>query len=139
MDLDYYQTLIAVAPDSPAQESEVPAERGGKPTIATIQYAMLADHAYQHTQPDVLFHTWFARQDFDRKPTAAQKKELREKFFAKSQACLRASPLPKRHGFGLHFDEKGRIALYPMESAEYQEFADDKKTDVLPALRSKRG
>ncbi|WP_298711512.1 DUF6157 family protein [Micrococcus sp. 2A] len=41
----------------------------------------------------------------------------REAFFAKSQACLRASPLGKRHGWGLHHDAEGRVALVPLGSA----------------------
>lgn len=38
-------------------------------------------------------------------------------FFARSQACLRVSPLVKRHGYGLHHDAEGRVALVAMEGA----------------------
>lgn len=38
-------------------------------------------------------------------------------FFANSQACLRSSLLPKRYGWGLLFEQEGRVALCPMESS----------------------
>jgi hypothetical protein len=63
-----------------------------------------------------------------------------KEFFGKPRACLRASMLPKKYGWGLHFDLKGRIALVPMESGQYQEFVDGKGVaTVLTAMRSKRG
>ncbi|ALS28644.1 hypothetical protein IJ21_32530 [Paenibacillus sp. 32O-W] len=58
MDYNYYRTLIAVADDCPLRASKVPEGRGGKKSIAQIQYEMLAGHPYEYTQEDVLFHTW---------------------------------------------------------------------------------
>jgi hypothetical protein len=47
--------------------------------------------------------------------------------------------LPKRYGWGLHFDAEGRIALVPVESDEYQEFVNGKDgINVLTAMRNKR-
>jgi hypothetical protein len=51
---------------------------------------------------------------------------------------LRSSPLPKTYGFGLLFNEKGRVALAPMESDEYREALGRGRVKVLKALRSKR-
>jgi Family of unknown function (DUF6157) len=64
----------------------------------------------------------------------------RVKLFAKPQACMRTSPLPKRYGWGVHYDGCGRLALYAMESEEYQHFAEGKSSGVkvVTALRSKR-
>ncbi|GII80064.1 hypothetical protein Sru01_50460 [Sphaerisporangium rufum] len=137
MDLHYYDTLIAVADDCPVPHSEVPRERAGKRTVAGLQYEMLADAPHTLTQEDVLFESWLRRQD----PPPAGPDEvarLRHEFFARSQACLRASPLPKRHGFGLLFDSAGRIALCPMESARYQELLAGDEVTVLKAMRSRR-
>ncbi len=72
-------------------------------------------------------------------PPEAERAALRAHFFAKSQACLRASPLPKSYGWGLHFDGEGRVALCPMESEAYRRLvagADGVK--VLKAMRSRR-
>ncbi|WP_214413947.1 DUF6157 family protein [Sphaerisporangium fuscum] len=137
MDLNYYRTLIAVADDCPVTESVVPEARGAKQTIATVQYELLAGEPYVHTQEDVLFETWLRRQDL---PGLSEQEiaRLRDEFFGRSQACLRASPLPKKYGWGLAFDDKGRVALCPMESKEYQDLLADDGVTVLKALRSRR-
>ncbi|WP_336251149.1 DUF6157 family protein, partial [Stomatohabitans albus] len=124
MDLNYYDTLIALADDCPTQTSVVPAERGGKPTIATLQYQMLADNPpFTFTQKDVLFETWITRQGIP-DLTDEKREALREDFFAKPQACLRSSPLPKRFGWGLLFDKQGRVALCPAESDVYTQMVE---------------
>lgn len=137
MDLHYYQTLIVVADDSPVTHSVVPVPRGKDKTVAVLQYELLAKSPYVHTQEDVLFNSWLQRQDLP-EPSPTKVAELRAAFFAKPQACLRASPLPKKHGFGLLFDAQGRIALCPMESKEYQDLARGDRVKVLKAMRSSR-
>ncbi|GAA1262417.1 DUF6157 family protein [Sphaerisporangium rubeum] len=138
MNLNYYATLIAVADDCPVERAEVPAPRGGKPTVATVQYAMLTGGPGELTQEDVLFETWLRRQDPP--ADAADVPALRDAFFSRSQACLRASPLPKRHGFGLLFDDEGRVRLCPMESDEYRRIVsgDVPGVTVLKAMRTRR-
>ncbi|WP_432863374.1 DUF6157 family protein [Microbispora rosea] len=143
-DLNYYSTLIAVADDCPVTAAEVPGGRGGRPTVATLQYELISGAPYGLTQEDVLFETWLRRQDLPAGLTAERRAELRKEFFSRSQACLRASPLPKKHGWGLLFDQDGRIALCPMESEEYRRLVDgaqagqDGGVRVLKALRSRR-
>lgn len=143
-DLNYYSTLIAVADDCPVTAAEVPAGRGGRPTVAVFQYELISGAPYGLTQEDVLFETWLRRQDLPADLTAERRAELRKEFFSRSQACLRASPLPKKHGWGLLFDQDGRIALCPMESEEYRRLVDgaqagqDGGVRVLKALRSRR-
>ena len=138
--MNYVGTLIAVADDCPVTSSVVPVERGGKQTVATLQYDMIAANPYGLTQEEVLFETWLRRQDMPREPSGAERAELWQRFFAKEQACLRSSPLPKKYGFGLLFDGEGRVALCPMESEEYQRLVagGGDGVKVLKALRSKR-
>lgn len=140
MDLNYYQTLIAVADDCPVTSSVVPTARGAAKTVAVLQYEMLAEHPYGLTQEDVLFESWRRRQDLPDEGSDADRAALRARFFAKPQACLRGSPLPKRYGWGLLFDQDGRTALCPMESEEYQRLVDGNEAGVtvLKALRSRR-
>jgi hypothetical protein len=133
--MNYTKTLIALADDCPAKKAVVPQERGGKPTVATLQYAMLADHPYEHTQEDVLFEVWWKRQV---NPTLTKAK-ARKEFFSKDQPCLRTSPLPKQYGWGLLFDEQGRVALLPTESKEYKDALKSKGVKVLKAMRASRG
>jgi hypothetical protein len=140
MDLNYYQTLIAVADDCPVTESVVPVRRGAKVTVAVLQYDMIAANPHVHTQEDVLFQTWLQRQEKMKDLSAEEIAQLREEFFARPQPCLRASPLPKRYGWGLLFDQEGRVALCPMETTAYKEIASGERGDikVLRAFRSKR-
>lgn len=53
-------------------------------------------------------------------------------------ACLRASPPPKTHAWGLYYDEQGRITLYPVDSAEYARLSADGTVTQLRAMRSRR-
>ncbi len=52
---------------------------------------------------------------------------------------MRASPLGKRYGWGVHADAEGHIAIYAVESQRYRELASDPKIKQLRAMRSKRG
>ena len=139
-DVNYYRTLIAVAEDCPVSQSVVPEPRGGKATVASLQYEVLAERPYAYTQADVLFLTWLKRQDFPEAPSEAEVAKLREAFFAKPQACMRTSPLPKKYGWGLLCDEAGKVALCPKESEEYQRLTAGKAGDVkvINAMRSSR-
>jgi len=133
-DLNYYGTFIAVADDCPVSRAEVPQPRGGRRTVPVLQYEMLAGNPYQHTQEDVLFET-----HADHKGIPAAKRRLeRERFLAQDQACLRASALGKRYGWGIHFDTEGRAAIYAMESPEYARLASDTSLTHLKAMRSRR-
>ncbi len=60
--MSYRATLIAVAADCPVTRGVVPTERGGKPTVALLQYTMLVHSPSVHTQDDVLFESWLHRQ-----------------------------------------------------------------------------
>lgn len=137
--MHYRRTLIAVADDCPVTAGTVPAPRGGRRTVAVLQYEMLTEQPGRLTQEDVLFLSWLRRQPLTGEPTESELEEMRQRFFSKAQACLRASPLPKKHGFGLLFDADGRVSLCPMESAEYRALLDAPgDIRVLKAMRSSR-
>ena len=53
---------------------------------------------------------------------------------------MRASALPKKYGWGVHYDSDGEMAIYPVESDEYRRMAegDGGRLQVLPAMRSRR-
>lgn len=53
-------------------------------------------------------------------------------------ACLCGSPLGKRYGWAIHFDEHGRAALVEPGSARFAELSADPAVIVRAALRSKR-
>jgi len=131
---NYYNTFITIADYCPAKAAEVPPIKGDKKTVANLQFDMLIDSPYKYTSDEVLFQIYTLRNEIQRN----DQKEARELFFSKGQACFRASPLTKRYGWGVHFNEEGRMALYPQESEEYQRFAADKTLKVVKAMKSVR-
>lgn len=130
---NYYNTLIQVALDCPVAASYPPVERSGRRTVALIQYELLLARPYEYTQAELLFEVFAQQKGIPEDERAA----AWEAFWAKPQACMRASPLPKQYGFGIHFDEAGRAALCPMESAEYQRLSEGGVT-LVKAMRSSR-
>lgn len=112
--------------------AEVPVSKNGKPTVASMQYQMIAENPYQYTSDDVIFTVHALRNNIE---ATAQE---REAFFAKGQPCLRSSPLGKRYGWGVHSDAEGRVALYALESEEYRKFAKDAQLKQTKAMRSSR-
>ncbi|MGX5819349.1 DUF6157 family protein [Chitinophaga lutea] len=130
---NFINTFIEVAEDCPAKEGEVPPVKGDARTVANIHFEAIINHPYKYTSDDVIFRTYALKNDLSPADRAA-----REQFFSKGQACMRASPLTKRYGWGVHADEKSRIAIYPLGSAEYKKLQQDKKLDHVKAMRSKR-
>jgi len=55
-----------------------------------------------------------------------------------TRACLRASPLPKTFGWGLHHDADGRITLHAVDTPEYAQLSSDASLTQLRAMRSSR-
>jgi len=47
--------------------------------------------------------------------------------------------LTKRYGWGIHFDAEGKVALYAVESEEYNHLSQNKNLKMLKAMRSKKG
>jgi hypothetical protein len=68
--------------------------------------------------------------------TAEQLANTKKQFFAKGQACLRASPLAKRYGWGIHFNLEGKIAIIGVDSKEYHNLVKDKSIQKIKAMRS---
>jgi hypothetical protein len=123
-------TFIEGAPDCPANEAQIPA----KPeSVAKMQYAMLHDYPYRLTSDDLLF-TVHARRN-----GIVDTADARAEFFARSQACLRTSPLPKRYGWGIHYDADGRVAIYGVETPEYREFLNRPDLKQVSAMRNRGG
>jgi len=117
--MGYTNTFIAVAEDCRARSGEVPLPKAGKATVASTQYAMLAGAPGRWTQEDVLFASSPAVRGHD-DLGEEELKRMREEYFSTPRACLRASPLPKTLGWGLHYDADGRITLHAVGSPQYQ-------------------
>ncbi len=135
--MSYKQTFITVAPDCPVDTSELPMSNQTKKPIHIIQYELLTENPYRYDHNELIFEVYLQKEGLVNK-SETKKKELWEKLFSKGHPCLRTSALTKRYGFGAHYDEKGKIAIYPMESKEYQKYVNDPAIKKLAGMRSKR-
>lgn len=130
---NFINTFIEVAEDCPVSEAQIPPEKKEK-TLANLQYEQIVKNPYKYSSDDVIFDCY----SFKNNISKSEKHETREKFFSKGQPCLRCSPLTKKYGFGIHHNDKGKVAIYPLESKEYQEFLHDHSIMKVKAMRSKR-
>jgi len=116
--VDYVDTFIAVADDCPVARGTVPPSTASNPSVVVRTYQLVAEQPYRYTSGDVVFTVFADRRGIPEQERAAARKE----FYSRSQACLRASDLGKRYGWGIHADADGRIALVGVETPEYAEF-----------------
>ena len=119
-------TFIAVSDDCPVFIAEIPPAREPK-SIPQIEYEILADNPYKYTSDDVLYAANGERRGVSR-----------EQYFERIQPDFRLSPLVKRYGWGVHIDNEGKIALYPVGSGEYEMFTSDTSLRQLKGNRSHR-
>jgi hypothetical protein len=131
---NYQNTFIRIAADSPVQEAEVPPLKGSGPSAANIQYEIIGEHPYAYTSDDVVFEVYARKQQL----APDRQKSARLEFFSKGQPCLRASPLTKRYGWGVHSDAEGKVALIPAGTPEYAAFEARDDLKQLSAMRSKK-
>src|SRR5579871_4042038 len=103
MAMGYVNTFVAVAPDCPVDAGTIP-DRSG--SIAGLEYMLLAANPYRFTGEDLILAVHARHKGVDDADIEPFKRTL----FSKPHPCLRASMLPKRYGWGAHYDGKGRIA-----------------------------
>lgn len=137
--MGYVSTFIAASEDCPVQVAEIPPRSLNGPSVGAVQYQVLAEQPHSLTQEDVLFETEVRRR-WTPQQLEPRRDELREAFSERRRPCLRSSPLVMRHGWGLLFDDQGRVGLVPRESEEYDRLAGGQVAgvQVLQAMRSRR-
>ena len=142
--MSYTNTFIQAAADCPVEMGVVPPLKKESKTAHRIQYELLSENPYKFTQGELIYAVHLQHKQIPERDSELHGAEIREELFAKNHPCLRASMLPKKHGWGVHYDESGRIAIYPMESEAYRQFVEagthqpDGPT-LLFAMRSSRG
>ena len=136
--MNYINTFIEVATDCKAEQGTPPKSRADNPTVAELEYAMISQAPYAHTQEDVQFHVHAKRTGLTTRQLAASGARLREEFFSRPMACMRTSPLAKTYGWGLHFNDEGQVALVSVGTSRYRDLADDPTIAHTRAMRSKR-
>lgn len=131
---NYFEAFIEVADDCPVTKAAIPPLNHGEKTIARIHYEIIVNNPYVFTSDDVIFMT------FAQKNTIAEEARATEKgrFFSKGQACLRSSPLTKRYGWGIHCNKDGKVAIYPVDSVEYQRYSSSNSLRHLKGMRTSK-
>jgi hypothetical protein len=132
-------TFVTIAADCPAKVGTVPSARGGAPTVPAIQHALLTAEPYRYDHQGLIWEVHRRREGIaeDGAETDAARRDL----LSRPHPCLRASALPKRYGWGVHYDEAGRIAIYGVETERYRELASGAgaaRPAVVAAMRSQR-
>jgi len=136
--MSYSNVFIKVAEDCPASRSAVPVAKRDAVPAHVVQYELLTTHPYRYGHEDLVYAVYVRQKGISGEVLATDADAIRAELFSKGHPCLRASSLTKRYGFGAHYDEAGKIALYPVESPEYEQFMQDESVRKLPAMRNKK-
>jgi hypothetical protein len=132
--MDDPETFVQVAPDCPVDRAVVPVARGVRKPIHVLQYELLTESPYSLSHEDLLYEVHVRHKGL------TPGKEVRDTLLAKPHPCLRASALTKKYGWGVHYDARGKIALYAVESAEYRRLSGPEAgMKVVLAMRNRRG
>jgi hypothetical protein len=118
----------------------VPPDKKSGKTKPGIEYELVANSPYAYTQEQLLYEVHIRHKEISPDVLAERGTQLRDEFFQKPMACLRASMLPKKYGWGIHFNDEGKMALVPRESPDYQRFVEsgDGSLKVLAAMRNSK-
>jgi hypothetical protein len=140
MEWNYYDTFITVATDCPVESGKVPPEKKNGKTRPGIEFELVADHPYVYTQQELLYEVHIRHKNISESELSEKGTQIWDEFFQKPMACLRASMLPKKYGWGIHFNSAGKMALVPVESPEYRHFVDgdNKNVRLLAAMRNSK-
>lgn len=130
---NYVNTFIEIADDCKAETGKVPPEKAEK-SVAQMQFEMITEQPYQHTSDELIFSIYAMRNQI----SPAELDTKRKEFFSKGQACLRASPLGKTYGWGIHHDAESKVAIYALGSSEYERLKSDPSLKHVKAMKSSR-
>ena len=139
--MSYRNSFITVASDCPVDRAVTPPERNGKKTVARLQHDLLAAAPYALTHEDLLYEVFVRHKAFAPGELAVRGAAIREELFRRKHPCMRASPLPKQYGWGVHFDAHARMAILAVESDGYRAFASaagEGAPTVIAAIRNRR-
>ena len=127
-------TFVRVADDCQVTMGTVPPVKDGERSLARLHYDLLSEHPYEYDLDTFNFTVFRLRNRL----SDAEAEKARADFFAKPHPCMRTSPLTKSYGFGAHYNNAGKIAIYPVDSVAYRKMTNDPANRVEMAMRSKR-
>jgi hypothetical protein len=131
---NYQNVFIEVAADCPVTHGTIPPIKGNIKTVANIQFELVSENKYQFTSDDVFFQVFALRNHLPE----SELEKARAQFFSKGQPCFRASPLPKRYGWGIHCDKDGKVALIGCDTPDYKKMLKDPSLKTIKAMKSSK-
>jgi hypothetical protein len=127
----YVNAFITTAPDCPLAVGTVPTHAM---SIAGIEHSLLLDCPYEYMAHELIIDVHRRHKRVD----DVELEDFKALLFTKSHACMRLSMLTKRWGWGVHYNEQGRMALYGAETDEYRQFAMRSDLRVMTARPARR-
>src|SRR5690349_19258091 len=122
----YKNTFVKVSEDCPVAVAEIPVAKNGKKPLHVIQYELLIQNPYRFDHEELIWEVYVQQKGIPQKVLESQEgAEIKAALFSKGHPCMRASALIKRYGFGAHYNEAGKIAVYPSGSAAYLAFLEE--------------
>ncbi len=119
--------FIMAAEDCPRDSGTVPYSVSGKePFLPLVTYEVLSRHPYEYTEDELQREVHVVR--------------LGEKHFDPGTRDLKRNDLPKKGGWGIHYDEERRVALVDSGTERYEQLAKRAEShgQLDRALRNKR-
>jgi len=111
---NYYNTFISVAQTCKKTAGTIPPQKT-PPTVAQLEYEIITANPYSLTSDEIQFEVYKRR----------NKNACLEDFAKINHACFRCSSLSQNYGWGFHFNEDGKVALFAVESEDYQHLLDN--------------
>ncbi len=119
--------FIMAAEDCPRDRGTVPySEKGQEPFLPLVTYEVLARHPYEYTEDELQREVHVARLGKDN--------------FDPATRDLKRNDLPKKWGWGIHYDEERRVSLVDSGTERYEQLAKraEAQGKLDRALRNKR-
>lgn len=138
--MSYVDTFITVSPDCPVTGAVIPSDKKDGKSKPGIEYELLSENPYAYTAEDLIYEVHLRHKGISENEWSSRGTQIRDELFQKPHPCMRASMLPKKYGWGVHYNSEGKIAIYGVDSAEYRKFIEHSGDQVklLAAMRNKR-
>jgi hypothetical protein len=120
MERHWTNMFVRVSDDCPAETGVIPPQKRAEKSAHLIQYELLSENPYCYTFEEQLFEVHIRHKALLGTLSEVKLEEERAALLAKSHPCMRASMLPKKFGWGVHYNDEGKIALYGKETEKYQ-------------------
>ena len=136
--IGYTNTFIQVAADCPVDKGEIPVAKKQTKPAHVFQFELLTQKPYTYDHEELTYQVHVLQKEIPESVLEVEGEKIREALFSKGHPCMRASSLTKRYGWGAHYNEEGKIAIFPLESEAYERLSTTEEIKNLPAMKSKR-